>query len=133
MALVGFNFWQGPISAMSVAATVLIALARMQVNQLHLRLLLLAGGGFWVMHDFVGEAWIAVTADIGAAIMGVAALFSLLFQVTIERRPSSPALLVPVPRFERGYASPRRDHYPLIAASDFSWVCFNRARTNYAS
>jgi hypothetical protein len=91
MALVGLCFWQGPISALSVAATSLIALGRMQSNEVRLRVLLLAGGGFWIMHDFLGEAWIALTADIGAATMGAAVLFSLLFRVTIERRASLPA------------------------------------------
>jgi hypothetical protein len=86
MALLGLYFWQGPISALSVAAITLIALGRMQSNELHLRVLLLAGGCFWAVHDFVGEAWIALTADVGAATMGAAALFSLLFRVTIERR-----------------------------------------------
>lgn len=95
MALVGFYFWQGPISAMSVAATSLIALGRMQSNEFHLRVLLLAGGGFWVLHDFAGEAWIALAADIGAATMGAAALFTLLFRVTIERRPSLSTSMVP--------------------------------------
>lgn len=87
MALVGFYFWQGPISALSMAAMILIALARMQANELHLRVLLLAGGCFWVMHDYIGEAWIALVADIGAFTIGVAILFSLLFRVTIEWRP----------------------------------------------
>jgi hypothetical protein len=91
MVLLGLYFWQGPISALSVAATSLIALGRMQSNEVRLRVLLLAGGGFWIMHDFLGEAWIALTADIGAATMGAAVLFSLLFRVTIERRASLPA------------------------------------------
>jgi hypothetical protein len=88
MALTGLWFWQGPISGLSVAAMVLIALARMQSNEIHLRLLLLAGGGFWVMHDVMGGAWIAVAADIGALVMGGATLFLVLFRVTIEWRPT---------------------------------------------
>jgi hypothetical protein len=88
MALTGLWFWQGPISGLSVAAMVLIALARMQSNEIHLRLLLLAGGGFWVMHDVMGGAWIAVAADIGARVMGGATLFLVLFRVTIEWRPT---------------------------------------------
>jgi Bacterial inner membrane protein len=94
MVLVGFYFWQGPISALSVAAIALIALGRMQSNELRLRVLLLGGGFFWAIHDFIGEAWIALTADVGAATMGAAALFSLLFRVTIERRQRSPASMV---------------------------------------
>jgi hypothetical protein len=92
MALVGLWFWQGPISALSVAAVTLIALARMQHDELRLRLLLLAGGGLWIAHDFVGEAWIALTADIGAVLVGVVALSAMLFRVTIEWRPSPAAM-----------------------------------------
>lgn len=96
MALMGLFFWQGPISALSVIAMTLIALARMQSDELRLRVLLLAGGGVWALHDFVAQAWIALTADIGAFVMGVTTLFTLLFRVTIEWQPSSPALMVPV-------------------------------------
>lgn len=89
MVLVGLYFWQGPISALSIAAMTLIALGRMQPNELQLRGLLLAGGCFWVMHDFLGEAWIALIADIGAFTIGTAALFSLLFRVKIEWRAAA--------------------------------------------
>ena len=75
MALVSVWFWQGPVSALSLAAMTLIALGRMQADQLRLRLLFLAGGVFWVMHDFSADAWIALVADIGAIVMGLAALF----------------------------------------------------------
>jgi len=60
------------------------------MNEFHLRVLLLAGGGFWMMHDYLGEAWIALAADIGAFAMGAAALFALLFRVTIEWRATTP-------------------------------------------
>ena len=89
MALVGLWFWQSPISALSVAAVTLIALARMQHDEFQLRLLLLAGGFFWIAHDFVAAAWIALAADIGAALVGMVALSSMLVRVTIEWRPSS--------------------------------------------
>lgn len=88
MALVGLWFWQGPISAVSVAATVSIALARMQSGEVALRSLLLAGGCFWTVHDFAADAWIALAADVGALLMGVVALSSLLVRVTIEWRPA---------------------------------------------
>ncbi|MEZ5933989.1 MAG: YgjV family protein [Alphaproteobacteria bacterium] len=87
MVLSGFWFWQGPISAFSVAAMTLIALARMQVSELGLRLLLIAGGGFWVVHDFIGEAWIALAADIGAILTGTTALLALFIRVTIKWQP----------------------------------------------
>ncbi|MGB3245986.1 MAG: YgjV family protein [Sulfitobacter sp.] len=91
MALVGFWFWQGPISALSVAATILIAVGRMQANELNLRVLLLAGGCFWAMHDFAAQAWIAFGADVGALAIGAVALLALLIRVTIEWRPNSSA------------------------------------------
>jgi hypothetical protein len=86
MVLTGLVFWQGPISGLSMAAMVLIALARMQPNELHLRGLLIAGGLFWVAHDFLGEAWIALAADIGALVIGGATLFFVMFRVTVEWR-----------------------------------------------
>ena len=89
MVLVGLWFWQGPISALSVTATALIALARMQSDELRLRLLLLAGSGFWTMHDLVGEAWIVLAADIGTVLFGVAVLFSRRVRVDDQRRPPS--------------------------------------------
>jgi Bacterial inner membrane protein len=92
MVLFGLAFWQGPLSGLAVAAMVLIALARMQAKTLHLRVLLLAGGGFWMAHDFMGAAWIALAADIGAFVMGAVTLFLLLFRVTIEWRVAAPAL-----------------------------------------
>ncbi len=87
---VGLWFWQGPISLLSVTAMTLIALARMQQCQIRLRLLLLAGGVFWMAHDYLSAAWIALAADIGALAIGSVALFNLLFCVTIRwRAPSS--------------------------------------------
>nr|WP_253913299.1 YgjV family protein [Pseudoruegeria sp. HB172150] len=91
MVLCGLVFWQGPISALSVIALSLLALGRMQTNELHLRLLLLAGGFFWILHDFIGGAWIALAADIGAFTTGIAALFTMLVRVTIEWRPAATA------------------------------------------
>jgi hypothetical protein len=91
MALFGLYFWQGPISGLSVVAMTLIALARMQTHQLHLRVLLLAGGCVWLIHNCIGEAWIALVANTGAVLMGVAALFFLLVRVTVEWRPTAQA------------------------------------------
>lgn len=95
MVLLSLWFWQGPISALSVTATALIALARMQTDELRLRLFLLAGSGFWTIHDFLGEAWILLAADIGVLLSGVAVLFPRLVPrligVSAERRRPSPA------------------------------------------
>lgn len=74
MVLAGVLLWQGPISALSVAATALIALGRMQRDDVHLRLLLLAGGGVWIAHDLLAAAWIPLLAGIGAVVTGVVAL-----------------------------------------------------------
>jgi hypothetical protein len=93
MAAVGIWFWQGPISALSVMALILIALARMQTNEVHLRFLLIAGGCFWTAHDLIGAAWIPLAADIATLATGAAALAAMLFRVTIEWRPRLPAHL----------------------------------------
>lgn len=85
--LLGLWFWQGPISALSLIAMILVALARMQQNDLHLRILLLAGGAFWTLHDFAGEAWIAFAADVGAVLTGAVALLASFVWVRIEWRP----------------------------------------------
>lgn len=61
----------------------------MQHDELRLRLLLLAGGLFWIAHDFIAGAWIALAADIGAALVGSVALSSLLVRVAVEWRPAS--------------------------------------------
>ena len=87
MAAVGICFWQGPVSALSVMALILIALARMQKDEIRLRFLLLAGGGFWVAHDLIVAAWIPLIADIAALATGVAALAAMVLRVTIEWRP----------------------------------------------
>ena len=77
MVLSGFMFWQGSISAFSILAMSLIALGRLQSDTLRLRVLILSGGIVWMVHDFVGHAWIALIADVGAFITGVAALIAL--------------------------------------------------------
>lgn len=86
MVVMGLFFWQGPVSGLSMAAMVLIALARLQPDEVHLRGLLIAGGLFWVAHDFLAAAWIALAADIGALVIGGATLFFVLFRVTVEWR-----------------------------------------------
>ena len=95
MALIGLWFWQGPISGLSVVAMTLIALARMQSDQIRLRTLLIAGGCTWMVHDVIGEAWIAFAADIGAVAIGLAALLPLLVRVTVEWRPTAPVPAAP--------------------------------------
>lgn len=91
MILVCLAFWQGPISALSMIAMVLIAFGRMQSDQVRLRILLLVGGSLWILHDFLAEAWIALAADIGAFVLGSVALASLLVRIRIEWRPAMTA------------------------------------------
>ena len=88
MMLAGVVLWQGPISALSVAATALLALGRMQRNDVHLRLLLLAGGAVWIAHDLVAAAWIPLLADIGAILTGVVALGAMFVSVSWRPRAS---------------------------------------------
>jgi hypothetical protein len=94
MILVGLVFWTGLVSAVSVAAMALIAVGRMQQSQPALRSLILAGGVFWIAHDYAIGAWIALAADTGCLIMGAAALAALYLRVRIEWRPplADPAL-----------------------------------------
>ena len=88
MVVIGLVYWQGPISLLSVIAMSLIAIGRMQQDQIALRALLLSGSGFWLVHDILGQAWIAVIADVGSITAGAAALFAIFFTVRIEWRPT---------------------------------------------
>ena len=74
---------------LSILAMALILLGRMQTDERHLRALVIAGGGFWVIHDVIGQAWIALAADIGALAVGIAALMALTIRVRIEWRPTA--------------------------------------------
>ncbi len=82
-------FWQGPISLLSLLAMSLIAFGRMQTDELRLRVFILLGGLFWMAHDFIGEAWLALAADVGAFTIGFAALLAMFVRVRIEWRPAS--------------------------------------------
>lgn len=92
---VGIFFWTGPTSALCVAAMGLIALGRMQSNQLALRLLILAGGFFWLAHDYLVGSWIALTADVLALTLGVAMLASMARAETFPRRAGVQASAMP--------------------------------------
>lgn len=86
MIAAGLVTWTGSVSALSVAAMSLIALGRMQQNLTAIRLLILAGGVFWMAHDYAVSSWIALAADIGSFVMGVAMLLGQRYSVRIERR-----------------------------------------------
>ena len=73
----GIYFWTGPTSGLCVAAMGLIALGRMQSNQWTLRSLILAGGVFWSVHDYLVGSWIALTADFLCLTVGLAMLANL--------------------------------------------------------
>lgn len=77
MVLSGLWFWQGPISGISLIAMALIAIGRMQFDQVLMRLLILTGGLAWIAHDFLVSAWLALVADIGAFATGCVALLLL--------------------------------------------------------
>lgn len=86
MILAGIYFWTGPVSAFCVAAMGLIAIGRMQTSQPLLRSLMLGGGAFWILHDFMVGAWIALAADVGCWITGAVGLAALYLRVRVERR-----------------------------------------------
>jgi len=93
MVIFALVLWQGPITLLSICAMAFIALGRMQTDERLLRVLVIAGGIFWVLYDFIGEAWIALVADIGALAVGIAVLTALTMRIRIEWRPSAlPAL-----------------------------------------
>ncbi|MEM7076392.1 MAG: YgjV family protein [Pseudomonadota bacterium] len=84
MVGVAILFWDGPVSAFSVAGMTLIALGRMQHDQIHLRGMIFAGGLFWLVHDILSAAWLAVAADAGALVTGAIGLSRLLVRFRIE-------------------------------------------------
>lgn len=84
MVGVAILFWDGPASTLSVAGMALIAIGRMQGDPFHLRLMILAGGVFWLAHDILSEAWLAVAADAGALLTGAFGLTRLLFRFRVE-------------------------------------------------
>lgn len=91
----GIYFWTGPTSALCVTAMALIALGRMQRNQWSLRLLILAGGVSWSVHDYLVGSWIALSADLLSLTMGLAMLASMAFAVTFRPRAGIPAKAMP--------------------------------------
>ena len=67
----------------------------MQRNQWHLRLLILAGGVFWSMHDFLVGSWIALAADLLSLAMGLAMLTNMAVTETVRPRAGAPAGAAP--------------------------------------
>ncbi|KMW59684.1 hypothetical protein AIOL_004666 [Candidatus Rhodobacter oscarellae] len=76
----GIYFWNGPTSALCIAAMALIALGRVQANEWAMRILILVGGIFWSLHDFFVESWIALGADVLSLATGATMLARLAMQ-----------------------------------------------------
>jgi hypothetical protein len=91
----GIYFWTGPTSALCVVAMGLIALGRMQRNQWTLRLLILAGGVSWSVHDYLVGSWIALAADLLSLSMGLAMLTKMAVTETVRPWAGAPAPAVP--------------------------------------
>jgi hypothetical protein len=77
--------WQGTLSMLSATGMALVAIGRMQQNAAAMRLIVVAGGPFWLAHDLMIASPVAV-AD--AASLGVG-----LWQIFREHRPSRAAVL----------------------------------------
>jgi len=67
----------------------------MQRNQWHLRLLILAGGAFWSVHDFLVGSWIALAADLLSLAMGLAMLTKMAVTETVRPRAGAPVGAAP--------------------------------------
>lgn len=78
MIAIGIALWDGTLSALSISAMILTAIARMESDVVRLRFIYLAGGAVWALHDYLASAWFAFAADVGTALVGVAALTALL-------------------------------------------------------
>lgn len=89
MVLAGLVHWSGWTTVFCVTAMSLIAWGRMQEDVLRLRLFILAGGCFWVVHDAAVGSWIALAADLVSGALGIHAIARI--------RPRI-AALVPPPR-----------------------------------
>jgi hypothetical protein len=65
--------WQGLISALSTSGNLVIAFGRLQTRADLMRLIVLAGTPFWVLHDLLIESPV-VLADVLSLAVGVVAL-----------------------------------------------------------
>ena len=65
--------WQGLISLLSTSGNVVIAFGRLQTKADRMRLLVLAGTPFWLLHDLLIESPV-VLADALSLLVGIAAL-----------------------------------------------------------
>ena len=95
MIATGIYFWTGPASAFCVVAMGLIALGRMQNDQRTLRLLILAGGVSWSVHDYLVGSSIALTADLLCLTIGIAMLANIARAETFRPRAGVHATATP--------------------------------------
>jgi len=65
--------WQGMISLLSTGGNVVIAFGRLQTKADRMRLLVLAGTPFWILHDLLIESPV-VLADALSLLVGIGAL-----------------------------------------------------------
>jgi hypothetical protein len=73
MVLASIVTWQGMISVLSTGGNVVIAFGRVQVRAEAMRLVVLAGMPFWLLHDLLIESPV-VLADALSLLVGVVAL-----------------------------------------------------------
>lgn len=73
MVAASFATWQGLVSALAVSGMVLVAVGRVQTNAGIMRMIVLAGGPFWLAHDLLIASPVAV-ADALSLVIGLGAL-----------------------------------------------------------
>jgi hypothetical protein len=76
--------WQGLISLLSTSGNVVIAFGRLQTKADRMRVLVLAGGPFWILHDLLIESPV-VLADTLSLLVG---LLALVWRNCAGRTPS---------------------------------------------
>jgi hypothetical protein len=62
--------WQGTLSALAAAGMGLVALGRLQQNAAAMRVMVLAGGPFWLLHDLIIASPVAI-ADAASLAAGL--------------------------------------------------------------
>ena len=78
--------WQGAVSALAAVGMALVAIGRAQTNAGTMRLIVLAGGPFWLAHDLLIRSPIAI-ADAACLLIGL--------WVVMRQRTATPRALPP--------------------------------------
>jgi hypothetical protein len=92
MVASSFATWQGTVSILAALGMALVAIGRAQSRASTMRVIVLAGGPFWLAHDLLVHSPIAI-ADATSLILGV--------WVLLRQPAAAPAVTLPPP------ASPR--------------------------